>query len=45
VASQHGRDAILIDLSAAYLALAVQRLTPALAQLPLFADTLAPRAW
>jgi DNA modification methylase len=36
VASQHGRDAILIDLSAAYLALAVQRLTPALAQLPLF---------
>jgi DNA modification methylase len=36
VAAQHGRDAILIDLSAAYLDLAVQRLTPALAQLPLF---------
>jgi hypothetical protein len=37
VASAHGRASIGIDLSQAYLDLAVRRLTPALAQLPLFA--------
>jgi DNA modification methylase len=36
VALQHGRHSIGIDLSRRYLDLAVQRLTPALAQLPLF---------
>jgi DNA modification methylase len=36
VALQHGRHSIGIDLSRDYLDLAVQRLTPALAQLPLF---------
>jgi DNA modification methylase len=36
VAQQHGRASIGIDLNTRYLDLAVQRLTPALAQLPLF---------
>jgi site-specific DNA-methyltransferase (adenine-specific) len=36
VALQHGRHSIGIDLSAAYLDLAIQRLTPALAQLDVF---------
>jgi DNA modification methylase len=36
VAAQHGRDAILIDLNSRYLDLAIERLTLALAQLPLF---------
>jgi DNA modification methylase len=36
VALQHGRASIGIDLNTRYLDLAVQRLTPALAQLPLF---------
>jgi DNA modification methylase len=41
VALAHGRHSIGIDLKRTYLDLAIQRLTPALAQLPLFG--LAPR--
>ena len=43
-ALQHGRASIGIDLNATYLDLAVQRLTPALAQLPLFGLPTAPES-